>query len=296
MARLLLLVAASAGAASPALGGDSPLSSRFAAPPGDPTGQRDSSAALNAELRRLCNEPPPPALSLVSAGLGGIPRDVTLDLQGGVFRLDSPIVVNSSLKCTGVLHIRGGTLYAGQALAAHGTNHSFLVEVLEYWNGLGVSLTDLNFASNGIGGGLRVDTAHHVHVQSSTFLNFATQGIWGSKLLGEGHDLLVNHCRLTECTLPMAQCAEISTKRATAILIEFPDSHFTNSVITCGLKGVVNRGGANNFRGLHIWTSCTGKAGEADGGSSANTTVAFSEESGAKHASPFESFVSIMCK
>jgi hypothetical protein len=185
MARLLLLVAASASAASPSLGGDSPLSSRFAAPPGDPTGQRDSSAALNAELRRLCNEPPPAALSLVSAGLEGIPRDVTLDLQGGVFRLDSPIVVNSSLKCTGVLHIRGGTLYAGQALAAHGTNHSFLVEVLEYWNGLGVSLTDLNFASNGTGGGLRVDAAHHVHVQSSTFLNFATQGIWGSKLLGE---------------------------------------------------------------------------------------------------------------
>jgi hypothetical protein len=84
----------------------------------------------------------------------------------------------------------------------------------------------------------------------------------------------------------MAQCADISKKRATAILIEFPDSHFTNSVITCGLRGVVNRGGANTFRGLHIWTSCTGKAGETDGGgSNANTTVAFSEESGATRIS-----------
>jgi hypothetical protein len=176
-------------------------------------------------------------------------------------------------------------LFAGPGLAAHGTNHSFLVEVLSYWHGLGVSLTNLNFASNGTGGGLRVDAAHHVHVQDSNFLNFATQGIWGSKLLGMGHDLLVNHCRLTECTLPMAQCADISKKRATAILIEFPDSHFTNSVITCGLKGVVNRGGANTFRGLHIWTSCTGKAGESNGGSSVNTTVAFSEESGATRIS-----------
>ena len=251
-----------------------------ASPPGDPTGQRDSAAALNAELRRLCNDGAP-----VLSGLEGIPRDVTLDLRGGVFRLDSPLVVNSSLQCTGVLHIMGGTLFAGPGLAAHGANHSFLVEVLSYWHGLGVSLTNINFASNGTGGGLRVDAAHHVHVQDSNFLNFATQGIWGSKLLGEGHDLLVNHCRLTECTLPMAQCADITKKRATAILIEFPDSHFTNSVITCGLKGVVNRGGANTFRGLHIWTSCTGKAGESNGGSSVNTTVAFSEESGATRIS-----------
>ena len=51
------------------------------------------------------------------------------------------------------------TLDAGPGLAAHGANHSFLVAVLDYWSGLGVSLTNLNFASNGTGGGLRVDAA-----------------------------------------------------------------------------------------------------------------------------------------
>jgi hypothetical protein len=142
-------------------------------PPGDPAGHRDSSVALNAELRRLCND------DSDALQLAGIPRDVTLDLRGGVYRLDAPLVVNSSLRCTGTLHIRGGTLFAGPGLAAHGANHSFLVEVLDYWSGLGVSLTNLNFASNGTTtGGLRVDAAHHVHVQSCTFLNFGTQGIW----------------------------------------------------------------------------------------------------------------------
>jgi len=35
----------------------------------------------------------------------------------------------------------------------------------------------------------------------------------------------------------MAQCADINLKHATAILIEFPDSHFRNTVITCGRAG-----------------------------------------------------------
>lgn len=62
-----------------------------------------------------------------------------------------------------------------------------------------------------------------------------------------------------------------------AILMEFPDSHFRNTVIECGRAGVINRGGANTFHELHIWTSCTGSAGTP---SSPNETVAFSEEAG----------------
>jgi hypothetical protein len=78
-----------------------------------------------------------------------------------------------------------------------------------------------------------------------------------SKLLGMGHDLSVDRCRLTECTLAMAECASITSKTATAILMEFPDSHFRNTVISCGRAGVVNRAGSNTFHQLHIWTYVT---------------------------------------
>ena len=216
----------------------------------DPTGQRDSSAALNAAIRVLCD---------ATADSPG-PRDAILDLAGGVYLLDSPLAVNSTVRCSGTLRIRSGTLLGSAALGSLGSNHSFLVTVLDYWGGLGVSLEQMVFASDSHGGGLRVDAAHHVHVSDSAFLNFATIGIWGSNLLGMGHDLAVDRCRLTECTAPMAQCADIAAKKATAILMEFPDSHFRNSVITCGRAGVVNRAGANTYHQLHIWTSCTGDA------------------------------------
>ena len=79
----------------------------------------------------------------------------------------------------------------------------------------------------------------------SNFVNFETYGVWGSKALGMGHELAMDRCRLTECTAGMSECADASTKKATAILMEFPDSHFRHVVITCGLVGVVNRAGSN---------------------------------------------------
>ena len=234
------LLQATLGSASSSLWSASPA----VRPPGsDPTGQRDSSAALNAAIRALCD----------ATADSPAPRDVVLDLQGGIYLLDSPLVVNSTVRCSGTLRIRSGTLLASVALGSLGSNHSFLVTVLDYWGGLGVSLEQLVFASNFHGGGLRVDAAHHVHVSDSNFLNFATIGIWGSKLLGMGHELAVDRCRLTECTAPMAQCADISTKKATAILMEFPDSHFRNTVITCGRAGIVNRAGGTH---CHLIPRC----------------------------------------
>eukprot|EP00937_MAST-01D_sp_MAST-1D-sp2_P005467 g5467.t1 len=249
-------------------------------PGADPSGRFDSSAALNTAVRSLCNATAAAAATAVGASAGAAltimaPRDAVLDLAGGVYRMDAPLVIDSTVRCSGKLRVRGGTILAGDALGALGANHSFLVTVLEYWNGLGVSLEHIIFANNGTGGGLRVDAAHHVHVTDCQFVNFKSVGVWGSALLGMGHDLVVDRCRLTECTLPMAQCADIGKKTGTGIEIDFPDSHFRNTVITCSRAGVVNRAGSNAFHMLHIWTSCTG-----DAPFSANNTVAFADESG----------------
>ena len=258
-------------------------------PGADPSGAADSSVALNKAIRRLCNATGSAGVSPLGTVGGAIARDASLDLEGGIYRLAAPIAVNASVVCTGMLRIHGGTLLADPSLADHrvpsesnpaGTNHSFLVTVLDYWNGLGVTMENIVFASNGTGGGLRVDAAHCVHVVDSQFLAFATIGIWGSKLLGMGHDLAVDRVRLTECVHEMAACADITKKQATAIVIEFPDSHFRNSVIACGKRGIVNRAGANDFKSLHIWTSCTG-----DESPSSNTTVGFADEVGSSRVS-----------
>ena len=66
--------------------------SSVAGPAGsDPTGRRDSSAALNAAIHALCD----------ATADSPAPQDAVLDLQGGVYLLDSPLVVNSSVRCTG---------------------------------------------------------------------------------------------------------------------------------------------------------------------------------------------------
>mmetsp|Transcript_56472 Transcript_56472/g.126090 ORF Transcript_56472/g.126090 Transcript_56472/m.126090 type:complete len:392 (-) Transcript_56472:571-1746(-) len=244
-------------------------------PPGaDPTGRTDSSFALNAEIARLC------AASVVfrplaSYAISAVPADAELDLGGGVYRLDSPLLANTSVPCTGRLRITRGTLLAGPGLAFHG-NWSFLVAVVGYMNtpALGVTLEKLNFASNFTGGGLRVDAYHHVHVYDVNFLNFFSYGVWGSSIEGMAHDLTIERCRFTECTAGFDECGDHRVKRATAILLEFPDSHVRNSVITCGLVGIVNRGGSNTFHEMHIWPSCNPTA------TGANLTVALRDEAG----------------
>jgi len=243
-------------------------------PGADPSGHADSSHALNVYIRAICtNTTTRTSMHFGMNALSLRARDATMNLEGGIYLLNAPITVNSTVNCTGMLRIQGGTLLAGPKLNTHG-NSSFLVTVLQYWNGLGVSLEKMVFASNNIGGGLRVDAAHHIHAVDCNFLNFATVGIWGSNLLGMGHDLVVERCRLTECTAGFTECSDVRKKKATAILMEFPDSHFRNTVITCGLVGIVNHAGANTFHQLHIWPSCNPEA-EGD-----NLTVAFSEETG----------------
>lgn len=251
--------------------GSAHVAGGVAIPGADPTGRNDSSAALSAYVVAQCRA----SVHVSTAEPWMLPQNVDVDLAGGVYRMDAPLSINGSAPCSGTLRIHDGTLLAGPGLAAYAaTNESFLVTVLDYWTGLGVSLDRISFASNFTGGGVRVDAAHHVHVTDSSFVNFATFGVWGSSFLGMGHDLVVDRSLFTECTMSMDQCADISGKHATAIQIEFPDSHFRNDIITCGRAGVVNRGGANFFSGFHIWPSCNHEA------TGDNLTVGFIDESG----------------
>lgn len=174
---------------------------------------RNDSATFNAYLRNVCNG----TTTGTETGTSAVPQDVVIDLTGTVLALDAPILIDHTVRCSGTLRIKGGTFAALPGLATNvAANHSFLVEVLGVWTGLGVYFEQNVFASNHIGGGLRVDASGHVHVYDGNFLDFKTVGIWGSKLLsGMGHDLTVERCRLTECTKAFEECADIRGKTAT---------------------------------------------------------------------------------
>ena len=120
---------------------------------------RNDSATFNAYLQHVCNGTAS-WLPRGSATDVPVPRDVVVDLTGQVLWLDAPILIDHTVNCSGVLRIRGGTFAALPALATAPTNHSFLVEVLDHWTGLGVYFEQNVFASNHIGVRLHLTRAY----------------------------------------------------------------------------------------------------------------------------------------
>ena len=72
-------------------------------PGADPTGVMDSAEALNAYLRKLCTEDNPSKLRPHAVRA---PRIVVLDLASGIYRLDSPLLFNHNVSCTGPVLVR----------------------------------------------------------------------------------------------------------------------------------------------------------------------------------------------
>jgi hypothetical protein len=205
-------------------------SSQRPIPGADPSGKRDSSAALNDWLRMLCADP----------GTHAAPGQRILDLEAGTYRLDEPLVIDSSVNCTGPLRVRGGTLLAGVGLA----EDRFLVEDVhrnyDRVIGMPLSFEHVVFASNHIGGGLLVNDSSFTTVADCNFVNFATFGIWTS-----GADFRLDRSVLIECTDGMTNCA--GPLQATAMYIDGADSHFNRNVVACTHVGFVNANGDNFY-------------------------------------------------
>lgn len=213
-----------------------------AIPGADPTGQRDSSTALNAWLRALCGKEP--------KGSRVAPTERVLDLSDGLYLLDAPLLIDSTVNCTGPLRVRGGTLLAGPQLG----DDRFLVEAVhrnfDRVVGMPLAFENVVFASNYTGGGLLVNESSFTTVADCNFINFATFGIWTS-----GADFRLDRSVLIECTSGMSECAGPQLK-ATAMYIAGADSHFNRNVVACTHVGFVNADGDNFYHQNHIWTNC----------------------------------------
>ena len=147
-------------------------------PGADPTGVRDSSAALNAHLQALCAGGPQPPKG--QCRLDVMPVERVLDLDSGVYRMESPLRFGRNLTCSGPVRVRGGTLLAGAGIGDGG----FLVEAVDYIGqrkvGFALSFERVVFASNHTGGGLLANRTSFVTVSDCNFINFRTFGLWTS--------------------------------------------------------------------------------------------------------------------
>ena len=139
----------------------------------DPTGKADSSMAFAKALRHASSNP----------------AMVTLSLEGGSYRIGSPIVVEGS-PCSFVT-VQDGTLLASPVFP----QGRYMLEVFQC---TGLAFDRLVFESNHTGGGLRLDGALQTTVTRSFFHSFASHGIYGSDNYRNnswpGHELIVESC------------------------------------------------------------------------------------------------------
>jgi hypothetical protein len=240
---------------------------------GDPTGRVDSSAALRAAFD-LAVSYGQGAPAVVGAG------NVLIDLAGGTYLLDSPLLFTTSA-VSGIM-LAGGTLVANPSTfsAAPYNGSAFL---LDFTFASQLTLKDLTLDASHAGGCLRVDAVLQSVVTNVFFLHFSTFGLLGDALAGSGHELLVSSCVFAE--FEWGEDGYDDTARQSGVAIEmqsygapvwngFYDSNFIDIIIRCTRLGVANRAGANLYYGVHVYATCVKTTGEG------NVTAGFLSEAG----------------
>ena len=216
----------------------------------DPTGGRDSSAAISAAVGGLlaaCS-PSSPAeagrhLAFNISDCGG----ATLDLHGGTFLLSAPLALPP---WHGNLHITAGTLRAGGNFPAD----RWLVElgdphqVCDHICHEDITVTSVFFdAAHVAAGGLLSNNAMGCVVSQSYFLGFRSSGV---NITG-GHEMLVDSCWLGEVWWNEPVPAH---SRSIGILINGNDHAVTDSVLfafeSIGIE--INSPGAM-IHNVHVW-------------------------------------------
>ncbi|KAI3455794.1 hypothetical protein Pfo_012457 [Paulownia fortunei] len=231
----------------------------------DPRGAQDSTSAIMEALNdagKLKN-----GLDLLPGitDLGG----VVIDLQGGNFRISSPIRFPPGI---GNIVVRGGTLRASNTFP--GDRH-----LIELWapdsrkasntnaspdnfsdrrdlnNGMkyeDVTFQDILFDSSYHGGGLLVIDSARIRVINCFFLHFSSQGI----LVVRGHEAFISSCFLGQHPTVGGDRVE-KNYTGTAIDIASTDNAVTDVAIFSAATGIILRGRANIVTGVHCYNKAT---------------------------------------
>ncbi|KAL0398097.1 UNVERIFIED_CONTAM: Polygalacturonase QRT3 [Sesamum radiatum] len=227
----------------------------------DPTGDHDSTSAILDALNdavKLQN-----GLELLPgiSDLGG----VVIDLQGGNFKISSPIRFPAAVAN---IVVQGGTLRASTTFPSD----RHLIELWapdsrkasapdtfsdrkDFNNGMkyeDVTFRDILFDSSYQGGGLLLIDSVRIRVTNCFFLHFSTQGI----LVLRGHEAFISSCFLGQHPT-IGGDKEEKGYTGTAIDIASTDNAVTDVAIFSAAIGIVLRGRANIVTGVHCYNKAT---------------------------------------
>ncbi|KAL0363761.1 UNVERIFIED_CONTAM: Polygalacturonase QRT3 [Sesamum calycinum] len=227
----------------------------------DPTGAQDSTSAILDALNdavKLQN-----GLELLPgiSDLGG----VVIDLQGGNFKISSPIRFPAAVAN---IVVQGGTLRASGTfpsdrhlveLWAPDSQKASALDTFsdrkDFNNGMkyeDVTFRDILFDSSYQGGGLVLIDSVRIRVDNCFFLHFSTQGI----LVLRGHEAFISSCFLGQHPTIGGDRAE-KGYTGTAIDIASTDNAVTDVAIFSAAIGIILRGRANIVTGVHCYNKAT---------------------------------------
>ncbi|CAH9145735.1 unnamed protein product [Cuscuta epithymum] len=215
----------------------------------DPTGEEDSNSAIMEAIGD--------ALKLHKNGAELLPgiKDLgglIVDLQGGDFKISTPIVFPSGV---GNLVVQGGTLRASDTFP--GNRHLIELEDdskdkpggIHYED---VTFRDILFDSSFRGGGVMVVDSARIRVTNCFFLHFTTQGI----LVRRGHESFISNTFLGQHPT-VGGSSEEKGFSGTAVDLDSTDNAVTDVVIFSAAIGVVLRGQSNMITGVHCYNKAS---------------------------------------
>ena len=226
----------------------------------DPSGVKDSTAALHAALHDLLAQPNKstgPSMASGIADLGG----ATLDLVGGQYLISKPLVIPPMV---GNLHLRDGTLRAsssfppamwlvsvGNATTCKPILPSGKPDAQASCNE-GVTLSNMLFdAAHVAAGGVYAGAVMGTVITSAFFTGFTQIGI----SIEHGHEVMVSETWLASCYWSdAARCRAGSSATSIGVRIDGND-HYMSNVIVFDYTGVGVEvlGAANLLEAVHTW-------------------------------------------
>jgi hypothetical protein len=206
----------------------------------DPTGMKDSSAAITGAIVAALNRSAVIGRKAAGRQIG----NVIVSLEGGQYRLDSPVVFPAS--GGGYVTVQDGALIAGPPF----NSSEFLVD-MSVGGYVYVSFLGVYFDSQHRGGNLKIADCLRTTVRNCYFSAFSLHGLLAARGASQGHELVVSDSFFAEYEFGTKNYDNTTAKTGTAIEMQFPDSIISNIVALCSRRGVVD-GGGNQYTAIHV--------------------------------------------
>ena len=223
----------------------------------DPTGRKDSWAALNAAMGACLNQsklsPNGNFPGDTSFGNGHAIRDAggcSVDLSGGEYRISQPLVLPEYVANMQFGH---GSLVAapnfkGDFLFVIGIEGSCRVPQASC--NIDVNFPELFLDGAHVASGMQINNVMGVTIgPGGYFLNFTQYGLQ----INGGHEVMMDRCWLGETNFDFDHEKFGRPPNATAIQINGNDHYILNTIVFSSKIGLEVHGAADYVTGVHVW-------------------------------------------